>query len=246
MNPVKMFFAQHNEFLNLSFFGLNFVISDFVLSVVFAPLLCGLLMVFAIRKISYQSLGLQAIVEIIYETLYNDFYETLGEKSEKYVPFVISLFLFIFILNMFNLLEVFFSCTSQLGLTLALSFLVMFLIVSIGFYKAGVNFWRFFVPSGLPVILRPLLFILELLTFLIRPFSLALRLSISIVAGHIMIHIIAGLSQGPVSKIFIIAILSILSIFEMGIAVLQAYVFSMLSCVYIAEILEFKIKKEGE
>ncbi len=216
----------------------DFSISDFALTVLFVPLIVAFVMFIGSRKMSYYPRGLQNFVEIVYEACYNVFYGYLGQRGAKYIPFLFSLILFIFLLNVANLIPGLFACTSQLALTLSLSLMVFLLVVVIGFWEHGNKFWQTFIPPDLPFVLKPFLFILELFSFLIRPMSLALRLVINMVAGHVMLHIIGSFGAGIWSiKILAIAISSILSIFELVVAALQAYVFALLSCIYIADIM---------
>jgi len=187
---------------------------------------------------SYYPRSLQNFVEMVYEACYNIFYEYLGKHGAKYIPFLFSLILFIFLLNVGSLIPGLFACTSQLSLTLTLSFMVFLLVIGIGFWEHGNGFWKMFIPPDLPFILKPFLFVLEMFSFLIRPFSLALRLAINMIAGHVMLHIIASFGAGILAiKLGAIAISAILSIFELVVAALQAYVFALLSCIYIADIM---------
>ena len=238
---MDLFLVKHSILFPIKFGKLDLSISNFSLSVFLLPLfLVGVLMIL-MRKTSYFPKGAQNAIEFFYEIFVKIFEGHLGQKGKKYIPFLFSLMCFIFILNIGNLIPGFFACTSQLALTLTLGIIVFLLIVAIGFYEYGaLKFFEFFIPSGIPTILKPFLFVLELFSFCIRPVSLALRLAINMLAGHAMLHVIASFAStiGVVS-VLSIAISSILSIFEVCVAGLQAYVFAVLSCIYISDILQW-------
>jgi len=236
---MELFLVEHRVFLPIFFGKLDFSISDFSLSVVFLPMILFLVMFFAMRKAQYHPKSLQNFVELIYEKFYGIFYGYLHEAGKKYIPFLFSLMLFIFVLNLGNLIPGVFPTTSQPTLTFSLGIVVFVLMTIIGFVSHGLKFYHHFIPSGIPGVLKPILFVLEVFSYCIRPVSLALRLAINMLAGHVMLHVIASFSKDltPYSAISI-AISGVLSIFEIGVAALQAYVFAVLSCIYIADILK--------
>lgn len=235
---MDLFLVKHKIIWPLFYKNFDFSISDFSIIVLFAPLILFSIMFLGASKLSYYPRFLQNIVEMIYEAIYEVFNNYLGHKGAKYIPFLFSLMLFIFILNISNLIPGMFATTSQLGLSLTLALLVFILIIAIGIYEYRFKFINFFIPAGIPGVLKPFLFVLEIISFFIRPFSLALRLSINMIAGHFMLHVVGsfGGAFGTI-KILTIAISAILSIFEIVVAGLQAYVFAVLSCIYIADIL---------
>lgn len=235
---MDLFLAKQKIILPIFLLGFDFSISDFTATVLGIPMIAFGIMFMVAKKLSYfPSMGQNAL-EFVYETFHNIFKGYLGRKGNKYIPFLFSLMCFIFLLNLGNLLPFVFPCTSQLALTLTLGILVFVLVVGIGFYEHGNHFWHLFIPHGIPNILKPFLFVLELFSFLIRPLSLALRLAINMVAGHVMLHVIGSFAHGfSIITATSIAISTILSIFEIGVAALQAYVFAILSCIYIADVM---------
>lgn len=236
---MELFLVKHRIFLPIFFGKFDLSISDFSLSVFILPMVLFAFMFFAMRKAQYHPKALQNFVEFVYEKFYAIFKGYLHEEGKRYIPFIFSLMLFIFILNVGNLIPGVFTCTSQLALTLTLGIIVCLLVTIIGLFAHGRKFWNLFIPHGIPGVLKPFLFALELFSYLIRPISLALRLAINMLAGHVMLHVIAGFSKElSTFSIASIAISSILSIFEIGVAALQAYVFAVLSCIYIADILQ--------
>lgn len=234
---MDLFLTKHKIIVPFIYKHLDFSISDFSLTVVLVPFFTLLIMYLGARKLAYYPRSLQNIVEMIYEGCYNIFYGYLGKHGQKYIPFLFSLIVFIFLLNVGNLIPGLFGCTSQLALTLTLAIMVFFVVVFIGFWEHGMKFWSMFIPPDLPLVLKPFLFTIEMFSFLIRPMSLALRLAINMIAGHVMLSIIASFGSGWSIKVIAIAISSILSIFELIVAGLQAYVFALLSCIYIADMM---------
>lgn len=239
---MDLFIIKHKVlfpiFLKAFGFNFDFSISDFSATILSLPLSVLFLMYIGSKSISYYPNALQNVVEMIYEGLYGIFYGYLKEKGAKYIPFLFSLMLFIFVLNLGNLLPGVFGCSSQLAVTLTLGLMVFFIVLIIGIYEYRSKFFHLFIPAGIPGILKPFLLLLEMFSFAIRPFSLALRLAINMIAGHVMLHVIGGFGKGVVGiKVLTIAISSVLSIFEIVVAGLQAYVFAVLSCIYIADIL---------
>lgn len=236
---MDLFLIKHRILYPFFYKGFDFSVSDFALTAFGVPMLLFYFFYLGAFKGVYVPSALQNLVEIAYESCKNIFYAYLGEKGKHYISFLFSLMLFLFILNICNLIPGLFACTNQLALTFTLALIVFILIICIGFFEHGIKFFLFFIPNGLPMLLKPFMFVLELISFFIRPISLALRLTINMIAGHIMLHIINSFSASSIglSNAVTIAILSILSIFEIAVAGLQAYVFAVLSCIYIADIL---------
>ncbi len=232
------FVTPHRILFPIFFHGIDLSISDYSMSIVLLPFAVLTLMYFGVRKSLYYPRFLQNMVEFVYEKFYQIFYGYLGEKGCKYIPFLFSIMAFIFILNLGNLIPGVFACTSQLSVTLTLGFVVFVLVNVVGLMVYKSRFWLFFIPHGVPTILKPFLFVLELFSFCIRPLSLALRLAINMIAGHVLLGVVASFSPSFSAISFVsIAISAGLSIFEICVAGLQAYVFAVLSCIYIADIL---------
>lgn len=240
------FFVQHRIIFPIIRGIFDFSLSNFSLAIIGLPLILVILFKLAILNSTYKPRYFQNLVEWIYDQLADVFKSYLGNEGAKYIPFLFCLTLFIFIINFGNLVPKIFACTTQLSVTVTLAMLVFILVTSIGFYEHGLKFWKFFIPSGIPLVLKPFLFILEVFSFFMRPLSLALRLGINMLAGHIALHVIAGFSKGFGNfKIFAILISAVLSIFEIGVAALQAYVFAVLSSIYIADVLKNHHDEKG-
>lgn len=177
---------------------------------------------------------IQSLVELAYEFVASLLDENTGSKGRKYLPFVFSIFLFVLFGNLLGLIPYSFTFTSQLIVTFALAALVFLVIIFIGLAHHGVKFLKLFLPEGAPLLMAPLLVPIELISFLSRPISLSVRLFANMMAGHTMLKVFAlftvGLGLFGVSTVILN---SILIGFEFVVAFLQAYVFTVLTCLYL-------------
>ncbi|NDA91594.1 MAG: ATP synthase F0 subunit A, partial [Alphaproteobacteria bacterium] len=145
------------------------------------------------------------------------------------------LFMFIMVCNLFGMIPYGFTVTSHISITFALAMMVFLLVTLLGFILHGFHFFSLFLPAGTPWWLAPLMILIELFAYLARPVSLSLRLAANMVAGHVLLKVIAGfiVSMAFYLKIFPIPFISVLIGFEIFVAILQAYIFTILSCVYL-------------
>jgi F-type H+-transporting ATPase subunit a len=185
---------------------------------------------------------LQALVELLYEFVRNMCVGTIGEEGLRFFPLVFTLFSFILLGNLIGLFPYFFAFTSHIAVTLTLAMFVFLFSTGVGFYTHGFRFLKFFVPSGVPVWLLPLLVPIEILSYLSRPVSLSVRLFANMMAGHVMWEVFAGFmllltaSFGVVGAIASVVPLGLnvaLVALELLVAGLQAYVFAILTCLYL-------------
>jgi F-type H+-transporting ATPase subunit a len=160
----------------------------------------------------------------------------------KFLPFVFTIFMFVLFANVIGLIPYSFTVTSQLVVTATLALLVFFVVVGYGFWKNGLHFFKLFVPSGVPWFFLPLIVPIEILSFLSRPVSHSVRLFANMLAGHITLQVFAGFiimlaGAGSVLGIFgavlPFAMVVMLSALELLVACLQAYVFAILTCIYL-------------
>ncbi len=187
----------------------------------------------------------QSVSEILYEFVAGMLRDSAGSAGMKFFPFVFTLFTFILVANLLGMFPYFFTVTSHLIVTAVLALLVFFIVVIYGFWKNGLGFLKLFVPSGVPVVLMPLVIAIEVISFLARPISLSVRLFANMLAGHITLKVFAGfvvsLSTagfvGVVGSILPLAMAVGLTALEFLVAFLQAYVFAMLTCMYINDAL---------
>ena len=221
--------------------GVDTSFTNSSLWMVMAVGLASLLMVAASRRTAIVPGRLQLLGEMFYSFVANMVKENAGTEGMKYFPFIFSLFMFILFCNMLGMIPYSFTVTSHLIVTFALAAAVFFLITGVGFARHGIGFLKLFVPSGIPVFLLPLLVVIEVISFLTRPVSLSVRLFGNMMAGHTMLKIFGGFVVGLGSAGLIplaIAPFALMVAFtglELLIAGLQAYVFTILTCIYLNE-----------
>jgi F-type H+-transporting ATPase subunit a len=187
----------------------------------------------------------QALAETLYEFVASTVRSSAGNSGMKFMPLVFSLFMFVLITNLFGMVPGFFAVTAQIIITFALAALVITTVIAYGFYKHGTHFLHLFVPSGVPGWLLPLMVAIEVISFVSRPLSLSVRLFANMLAGHIALKIFASFIVALASAGVLTAILSPLPFaltialvaLELLVAVLQAYVFATLTCVYLNDAL---------
>ena len=183
---------------------------------------------------------LQAAAEMAYEFVASTVRGTAGESGMRFFPFVFSLFMFVLFSNLIGLIPYTFTVTSQIVVTFAFAAMVIGIVIVYGLYKHGAHFLHLFVPSGVHPILLPFIVLIEIISFVSRPISLSVRLFANMLAGHITLKVFGGfvamlLGAGAYSVIapLPLAAAVVLTAFELLVAFLQAYVFAILTCVYL-------------
>jgi F-type H+-transporting ATPase subunit a len=233
LNPLTQFVVK--SIYKINFYGYDISITNSSLYMFFAVFLF-----WSFYRLMYKNPQMiptraQAFVETIYFLVLDMVESNIGKAGKKFLPLIFSIFIFILLCNILGMLPYGFTVTSQLILTYALAMLVFITILIYGFMKHGLKFFSLFLPKGTPVFLIPLMIIIELFSFLAKPISLTIRLSANMIAGHILIKVIAGFIV--TGLIFIkplpIPLVIILIGFEICVAILQAYIFAILSCVYL-------------
>jgi F-type H+-transporting ATPase subunit a len=184
---------------------------------------------------------MQSIAEMSYEFVANTIQSTTGEEGMKFFPLVFTLFMFILVANIIGLVPYTFTVTSHIIITASLALLVFFTVIIYGFYRNGLGFFRLFVPSGIPIYILPLIVFIEVLSFLSRPISHSVRLFANMLAGHITLKVfasfvtllgglgIAGIIGATLPLLLVVALTAL----ELLVAFLQAYVFAILTCIYL-------------
>jgi F-type H+-transporting ATPase subunit a len=183
----------------------------------------------------------QLLAEASYQFVATTVRSVAGEEGMKFFPLVFSLFAFILVSNCTGLIPHAFTVTSHIIITAALSLVVFFIVIVYGVYNHGWRWFRLFVPRGVPSYILPLVVFIEVLSFLSRPISLSVRLFANMLAGHITLKVFAGFITmlgsfgmlGWVGAIFPLALTVALTALEFLVAFLQAYVFAILTCIYI-------------
>ena len=183
----------------------------------------------------------QSFVEMIYEFVVSLVDEQIGSKGRKYFPLVFTIFVFLLFTNLIGMVPYSFTATSHLVVTFGLSLSLFIGITIIGFQTHGIHFFSYFLPKGAPLALAPLLVVLELVSYCFRAVSLGVRLFANMMAGHTLVKILSGfawtmLSVGgllTIASSIPFAIVFALTGLEIGVACLQAYVFTILICIYL-------------
>lgn len=185
---------------------------------------------------------MQGLAEMSYEFVHQMVDDTIGREGRQFFPFVFTLFAFILVGNLLGLFPYFFAFTSHIAVTGALAIFVFLLSTGVGFWYHGLGFFKFFSPPGVPGWLLPLLIPIEIVSFLSRPISLSVRLFANITAGHVMWEVFAGFmimtvtglgAVGVVAAIIPFGLNIALTALEFLVAFLQAYVFAILTCLYL-------------
>lgn len=181
---------------------------------------------------------LQSVGELGYEFIANMVRDTMGNEGRKFFPFIFTLFMFVLATNMLGLVPYSFTVTSHIIVTLALAMTVFIGATIFGFYKHGLGYLKLFAPDGVPKIMLPLLIVIEVISYLSRPISLSVRLFANMMAGHTMLKVfgafVVALSWAGVVPL---AVMVAFTGLEVLIAFLQAFVFAILSCMYINDAL---------
>jgi F-type H+-transporting ATPase subunit a len=178
----------------------------------------------------------QSIAEMSYEFIANMIDDNVGHEGQRYFPFIFTLFMFIFFGNMLGMIPYSFTFTSHIIVTFALAATVFVGVTIIGIARHGFHFMRLFVPHGVPVVLLLLLVPIELLSYVIRPFTLSIRLFANMLAGHTMLAIFGGFAASiGIFGILPLGIDVLLVFLEFLVAALQAYVFAILTCLYLRD-----------
>jgi F-type H+-transporting ATPase subunit a len=184
---------------------------------------------------------IQSIAELSYEFVANTISSTAGKEGMKFFPLVFTLFMFILVANVIGLVPYTFTVTSHIIITASLALLVFFTVIIYGFYRNGLHFFGLFVPSGIPIYILPLIVFIEVLSFLSRPLSHSVRLFANMLAGHITVKVFAsfitllgGLGiAGMAGAVLPLAMVVALTALDLLVAFLQAYVFAILTCIYL-------------
>ena len=226
-----------HQFLITPLFGEGplgyFTFTNSALWAVIAVLCASALFVLAPTKLI--PTRLQSVAESLYEVIDNMTHEILHENARRYFPFVLTLFCFILFANVLGLVPYSFTVTSHLIVTLSLALTVFIGATIIGFIRNGFGYLKLFVPSGVPAVLLPLVVVIEIVSYFIRPMSLSIRLFANMMAGHMMLKVMAGfvVMLGVTAGWLPLAAMVGLMGLELLVAALQAYVFALLTCMYL-------------
>ena len=182
---------------------------------------------------------IQLLTELSYTLVSKMISDTAGSKAKPYFPFIFSLFMFVLFCNMLGMLPYSFTVTSHIIVTFALAAIIFIGVTIIGFVNHGIGYLKLFIPSGVPVVLLPIIVIIEMISYLARPVSLSVRLFANMMAGHTMLKVFGGfvISLGIIGGWLPLSFTVALIGLEVLIAFLQAYVFAILTCIYLNDAL---------
>ena len=235
-NPMEQFEIKPLIPLNIGGVDVSFTNSSrfIVLAVVWAVLLIGI----CLRQRTIIPSVAQSVPEVLYEFIAGLLRENVGMEGMKYFSFIFSLFTFVAFGNVLGLFPYAFTFTSHLAAVGGLSVIALLFNIGIGIKKKRLGYLRTFLPRGIPLILAPLIVPIEMISFLSKPFSLTVRLVANMTVGHIMLKIIAGfvLALG-IGGIVPLAFDAAIVVFEIFIALLQAFIYTVLSCIYLGDAL---------
>ncbi len=234
-SPLAQFEIKKIAEINLGGFDISLTNS-----VLFMAISVFAIVAFSLFSMSQKHLiptRFQAAGELLYFFVYDATESSIGEKGKKFVPLIFTLFAFILFANLLGMLPYGFTATSHFSLTFFMASIVFLTVVITGFVKNGLRFFTLFLPEGTPLWLAPLMVVIELFAFLARPITLSLRLTANMIAGHVLLKIVVGfiISMAILLKFLPIAFAVVIIGFEIFVCILQAYIFSVLTCVYLSD-----------
>ncbi len=237
-SPLAQF--EIKEIIPIVVSNYNISLTNSALAMIFTAAIILLFLFLGLRNLNIVPSKLQVAVELSYEFIAGMIKDNIGKEGLKYLPFVMTLFLFILIGNLFGMLPYSFTWTSHIIVTFAISFFIFLSVTLIAIFKHGlIKFLGFFAPAGVPKPMLILLIPIEIISYISRPISLSVRLFANMMAGHTLLKVIGGFVFVLATNSFIIggiiplAFLIALTGLEIVIAFLQAYVFAILTCLYI-------------
>ena len=233
-DPIHQF--EIKELIPLELFETNISFTNSSLFMILAIISVILLLLVSIKNQSLIPSRLQSISEIFYEFIANMISDNIGEKGHKFFPLIFTLFAFILFGNLLGMLPYTFTFTSHIIVTFVLAIFIFLFVTLLGIFIHGFKFFGLFVPKGVPMLMLPLMVPIEIISYLSRPISLSVRLFANMMAGHTMLKIFAGFvfSLGIFGVAPLIVTVALTAL-EVLIAFLQAYVFTILTCIYLNE-----------
>lgn len=237
-NPLHQFVIE--PIIPLSLGGHDISFTNSSLWMALAVLAATAVMTLTMRRKALVPGRWQNLPEMLYEFVNGIVFENLGHEGRKYFPFVFSVFILVLMGNLLGMVPYSFTFTSHIIVTGALALMVFGLATLIGFVRHGFHFFTLFVPSGVPIFIAPLIAAIEVISYLSRPISLSVRLFANMVAGHTMLKVFAGFSValgvalGVLPLVVNVALVGL----EIMIACIQAYVFAILTCLYLKDAIE--------
>ena len=235
-NPMEQFEIKPLISMHLGNLDVSFTNSAAFMFLVVA-LACALTIA-AVNARALVPTRVQSIAELLYEFMRSTLLDVAGPHARPYLPFIFTLFLFLLLSNLVGMVPYTFTVTSHIAVTATLAVVVFVGVTLIGLFKHGFKFLGLFAPHGAPVWILPVLVPIEVLSYFVRPLTLSLRLFANMTAGHTLLKVLGGFVAGlGVFGILPIAFIGVMTGFEFIVAVLQAYIFTILTCVYLNDAL---------
>ncbi len=237
IDPMHQFVIE--RIIPLEFAGIDVSFTNSSLFMVIAVILITLFTTVTMSGRAMVPGRWQSLAELSYEFIANMIRDNVGTEGQRYFPFIFTLFMFVLFCNLLGMIPYSFTVTSHIIVTFALAIVIFIGVTIIGFVTHGIKFLKFFVPSGIPVALMPLLVVIEVISYLTRPISLSVRLFANMMAGHTMLKVFAGfvVGLGAIGGWAPLAFMVAFTGLEVLIAFLQAYVFAILTCIYLNDAL---------
>jgi F-type H+-transporting ATPase subunit a len=240
MDPIHQFEIK-NFFVLTRIGGHDIAFTNSALFMVIALVSISALMIGATASRALVPGRMQSVAEISYEFIANTLRQSAGSEGMKFFPLVFTLFMFILSVNLIGLIPYAFTVTSHIVITVSLALLVFLTVIIYGFKRNGLRFFKLFVPSGIPIVILPLVTFIEVLSFISRPISHSVRLFANMLAGHITLKVFAGFITmlgaagflGWMGAVLPLGLTVALTALELLVAFLQAYVFAILTCIYL-------------
>lgn len=231
-NPLDQF--KINRIVEIQAGGIDASFTNSAAWMVVALVVISAFVIMGMRQKSLVPGRWQSMVEMSYELVANMIKDTAGSEAQRYFPFIFSLFTFILACNLLGMIPYSFTVTSHIAVTFAMSAFVFIGVTIIGFARHGLGYTKLFAPEGASPILLVILIPIEIISYFIRPISLSVRLFANMMAGHTMLKVFAGFvislgMAGIVPLAFMVALTGL----EVIVAILQAYIFSILACIYL-------------
>jgi len=237
-NPMHQF-SVHRIGPEIKISGIDLSFTNASLFMFFSALLILVFLLFGTREKKIVPGKIQLISEMLYNFVSKMINDTAGKKAKPYFPFIFSLFIFVLFCNMVGMLPYSFTVTSHIIVTLAFAMFIFIGVTILGFAIHGLKYLKIFVPSGVPFVLLPIIMVIEIISYLSRPISLSVRLFANMMAGHTMLKVFGGfvISLGLVAGWLPLTFSVALTGLEILVAFLQAYVFAILTCIYLNDAL---------
>ena len=237
-DPLKQF--EIKQIIPLDIAGIDVSYTNSSLWMTIAAIISIIFIAYATRKPAMVPGRAQAFAESLYEFIAGMIRDNIGSRGREFFPLIFTVFVVVLMGNMLGMIPYSFTYTSHIIVTFALAFFMFMMVTVVGLIRHGTQFFSLFRPAGVPLALKPLIIPIELLSYLIRPVTLSVRLFANMMAGHLMLKVFAGfcvamgVGFGLLPMFFNVLLIG----FEFLIAFLQAYVFTILCCIYLKDAVE--------